>query len=174
MGLVHTCFDLGFGASGASAFGGAGAGTYGAGSAARAAAAASPLTATLGLSDHASLATASSASPSGSGFFDSASATAASRAVAAATLARAFAGTTLARVFASAPDDPWQLQVAALVDTIVALRTRSRANPLGSAPVQLFLARLDAQSTDVRRLAWGLELGVPSNALREGLVTPWT
>jgi vacuolar-type H+-ATPase subunit C/Vma6 len=103
-----------------------------------------------------------------------AAATAASRAVAAATLARAFAGTTLARVFASAPDDPCQLQVAALVDTIVALRTRSRANPLGSAPVQLFLARLDAQSTDVRRLAWGLELGVPSDALREGLVTPWT
>jgi len=102
-----------------------------------------------------------------------AAATAASRATAAATLARAFAGTTLARLFARTPDDPVQIQADALVDTIHALRTRSRVDPLGSAPVQLFLARLDAQSTDVRRLAWGLELGVPANALREGLVTPW-
>ena len=103
-----------------------------------------------------------------------AAAAAASRAAAAATLGRAFAGTPLARLFARTADDPAQLQADALVGTIVALRKRSRVDPLGSAPVQLFLARLDAQSIDVRRLAWGLALGVPANALREALVTPWT
>jgi vacuolar-type H+-ATPase subunit C/Vma6 len=103
-----------------------------------------------------------------------AAAGAVSRAAAAATLAHAFAGTPLARLFADARDDPAEFRAIALVDTLGALRTRSRVDPLGSAPVQLFLARLDAQSTDVRRLAWGLELGVPCDALREGLVTPWT
>ena len=34
--------------------------------------------------------------------------------------------------------------------------------------------RLAAQSIDIRRLAWGLELGVPTAALRAALVTPWT
>lgn len=101
-------------------------------------------------------------------------ASAASRAAAAATLVRAFAGSTLAKLFARTPDDPVRLEVDALVHTIAALRRRSRIDPLGSAPVQLFLARVDAQSRDIRRLAWGLELGVPTSALREGLVTPWT
>ena len=103
-----------------------------------------------------------------------AAAAAVSRPLAAAILARAFAGTPLATLFATTPDDPAQLQRSALVGTLGALRARSRVDPLGSAPVQLFLARLDAQSTDVRRLAWGLELGVPCGALREALVTPWT
>jgi hypothetical protein len=101
-------------------------------------------------------------------------ASAASPAAAAATLARAFAGTPLAKLFASAPEDPAQLEVDLLVHTIAALRRRGRVDPLGSAPVQLLLARLDAQSRDLRRLAWGLELGVAPAALREGLVTPWT
>ena len=70
--------------------------------------------------------------------------------------------------------DPVALEAAVLVHTIVTLRRRSRVEPLGSAPAQLFLARLAAQSSDVRRLAWGLELGVPAAALRESLVTPWT
>jgi len=102
-----------------------------------------------------------------------AAAAAASRTLAATTLGRAFAGTPLATLFDRAPDDPAQLQRGALVRTLGALRARSRVEPLGSAPVQLFLARLDAQSADLRRLAWGLELGVPRDALREGLVTPW-
>ena len=100
-------------------------------------------------------------------------AAAASRADAAARLARALAGTALAGIITEVADDPAQLEVAALVHAIATLHRRSRVDPLGSAPVQLFLARLDAQSRDVRRLAWGLELGVPSRALREGLMTPW-
>lgn len=101
-------------------------------------------------------------------------AAAATRADAAARLARAFAGTGLAGVFAGVPDDPAQVEIRALVHAIETLRRRSRIDPLGSAPVQLFLARLDLQSRDVRRLAWGLELGMPPAALREGLTTPWT
>jgi vacuolar-type H+-ATPase subunit C/Vma6 len=102
-----------------------------------------------------------------------AAASTASRAAAAAALAGAFAGSTLDELFAPVPDDPAQLEVDALAHTIATLRRRSRIEPLGSAPVQLFLARLTAQSTDLRRLAWGLALGVPASALREGLVTPW-
>lgn len=102
-----------------------------------------------------------------------AAAAASSPAAAAATLARAFAHGALAKVFARATDDPAQLGVDALVHTISALRRRSRLEPLGSAPVQLLLARLAAQSADIRRLAWGLALGVPPAALRNALVTPW-
>jgi len=103
-----------------------------------------------------------------------AAANAGARAAAAATLARALTGTALARLLARAGDDPARLEVDALVHTLGVLRHRSRIEPLGSAPVQLFLARLEAQSLDVRRLAWGLELGVPPTAMRDGLVTPWT
>lgn len=103
-----------------------------------------------------------------------AAASAGSRAAAAASLARAFAGSALGRLFAGVSADPVALEAAVLVHTIVTLRRRSRVEPLGSAPAQLFLARLAAQSSDVRRLAWGLELGVPAAALRESLVTPWT
>jgi vacuolar-type H+-ATPase subunit C/Vma6 len=103
-----------------------------------------------------------------------AAAKAGSRAGAASTLARVFAGSALARLFASASADPAQLEGAALVQGIAALRRRSRIDPLGSAPVQLFLARLEAQSQDLRRLAWGIAFGVPCAALCERLLTPWT
>jgi vacuolar-type H+-ATPase subunit C/Vma6 len=103
-----------------------------------------------------------------------AAASAGSRAEAAASLTKALAGTALGRLLAGAPADPVALEAEALVHTIAALRRRSRIEPLGSAPTQLFLARAAAQSSDIRRLAWGLELGAPAAALREGLVTPWT
>jgi len=103
-----------------------------------------------------------------------AAAGAASRSAAAAVLARALAGTALASLFAGGPDDSVRLDRAALAHGIAALRRRGRVDPLGSAPAQLFLARLDAQSRDLRRLAWGLELHVPAAELRAGLVTPWT
>jgi vacuolar-type H+-ATPase subunit C/Vma6 len=103
-----------------------------------------------------------------------AAASAGSRSGAAVVLAGALAGKTLARLVTDAASDPAQFESDALVHMIAALRRRSRIEPLSSAPVQLFLGRLAAQSTDIRRLAWGLELGVPSAALRERLVTPWT
>ncbi|MDP1649714.1 MAG: V-type ATPase subunit [Rubrivivax sp.] len=102
-----------------------------------------------------------------------AAAGAASRAAAGAVLAHAFAGTPLAALLAGAAEDPARLEAAGLAHAIATQRRRSRVDPLGSAPVQAFLARLHAQSADLRRLAWGLALGVPEAALREGLVTPW-
>jgi vacuolar-type H+-ATPase subunit C/Vma6 len=97
-----------------------------------------------------------------------------SAAGAAAALARAFAGTSLAPLFVPAPASQAQLEAAALVQRMAALRRRGRVEPLGSAPAQLYLARLDAHGRDLRRIAWGIELGVPAAALREGLVTPWS
>jgi len=96
-----------------------------------------------------------------------------SPAAATALLARALAGTPLAPLLARAQGDPGRLEVEALVHLIAELRRRSRTDPLSSAPVQLFLARLAAQGADIRRLAWGLALGVPAATLREGLATPW-
>jgi vacuolar-type H+-ATPase subunit C/Vma6 len=96
-----------------------------------------------------------------------------SRADAAVVLASALAGTSLAAMLAESAVDPSRLESASLVHGIAALRRRGRIDPLGSAPVLHFLARLRAQSADLRRLAWGLTLGVPSAALRQGLVTPW-
>ncbi len=103
-----------------------------------------------------------------------AAATASTRADAAAMLARAFAGSALASLFASSIADPAELEAAALARSIAALRRRCRLDPLGSAPALLFLTRLEAQERDVRRLAWGLALKVPPEAMRAGLVTPWT
>jgi len=102
-----------------------------------------------------------------------AAAGAGSSGAAAAVLARALAGTPLAGLIADTPEALARLEVAALVHAITVLRRRSRVEPLGSAPAQHFLARLAAQSIDIRRLAWGLELGVPCAAMRERLVTPW-
>jgi vacuolar-type H+-ATPase subunit C/Vma6 len=93
---------------------------------------------------------------------------------AAASLAGALSRTALGRMVAGAADDPARLEADALVHAIAALRRRGRIEPLGSAPLQLFLARLAAHSADIRRLAWGLELGVPAAALRQNLVTPWS
>jgi hypothetical protein len=53
-------------------------------------------------------------------------------------------------------------------------RRAARLDPLGSAPFVLFLLRLQAQSTDLRRLAWGAALGAPADLLRSELVTSWS
>ena len=101
-----------------------------------------------------------------------AAATTKSRAAAAAKLAQALAGTALAALVGDPSGDPAKLEAAELSHHLAALQRRSRTDPLGSAPVQWFLARLAAQSVDIRRLSWGLALGVPAATLREGLVTP--
>ncbi|HUP05605.1 MAG TPA: V-type ATPase subunit [Caldimonas sp.] len=101
-----------------------------------------------------------------------AAATAKSRDAASAELARALPGTALVAWVRDASGNPASLEAAELSDRLSALQRRRRTDPLGSAPVQWFLARLAAQSVDIRRLCWGLALGVPAAALREGLVTP--
>ncbi len=87
-------------------------------------------------------------------------------------IAQAFTGSPLAHLFRPPPESAVRLDDAALTDRIERLRRRCRIEPLGSAPAQWYLARLDAQQRDLRRLAWGLQLGLPPPALREKLLTP--
>lgn len=65
-----------------------------------------------------------------------------------------------------------QLDRTALVGALDRLRATARREPLGTASVLYVLLRLDAQSRDLRTLAWGAALGTPPAARRRELVTP--
>jgi hypothetical protein len=54
---------------------------------------------------------------------------------------------------------------------ILDLRDEMRREPLGPAPVLRYALMLRAQTLDLRRIIWGLSLGVPGALLGEGLVT---
>lgn len=99
---------------------------------------------------------------------------AATRAEAAARLARALAGSPLARVAAASAGDPARVDRDALAQAIAEQRRRARLDPLGSAPLLSFLLRLEAQSRDLRRIAWAASLGAPGAAVDPELVTPWS
>ena len=86
---------------------------------------------------------------------------------AAAHLTRALAGSPLASL------DPSRLEHAALVSALARQRVVARLDPLGSAPLLGFLLRLEAQSLDLLRIAWGAALGAPPELVRPELVTPW-
>ncbi|MDP1825452.1 MAG: V-type ATPase subunit [Archangium sp.] len=58
---------------------------------------------------------------------------------------------------------------------VLALSTQQRAarlEPLSSAPVLLFLLRLEGQERDLRRILQGAALGAPAAVVRTELVTP--
>jgi vacuolar-type H+-ATPase subunit C/Vma6 len=84
------------------------------------------------------------------------------------------AGKALQRVVRAAGGDPSRLELLALRQALVEQRRVARLDPLGSAPLVLFLLRLQAQTADLRRLAWGAALGAPAELLRSELVTPWS
>ena len=76
-------------------------------------------------------------------------------------------GTPLARL-GDPPGDPARLEVAALVARTSPRCADAAASTRWAARrCNAFLARLAAQSIDIRRLAWGTALGVPCAALRE-------
>ena len=75
-------------------------------------------------------------------------------------------GNSLDDVAHAAGSDPVRLESAALRDALASQRRASRLDPLGSAPLVFFLLRLQAQSLDLQRLAWGAELGAPAELLR--------
>ena len=89
-------------------------------------------------------------------------------------LERALQGKPLAALLRSAAGDPARVEVLALHHELVEQRRIARLEPLGSAPLVLFLLRLQAQSADLRRLAWGAALGAPADLVRAELVTPWS
>lgn len=89
-------------------------------------------------------------------------------------LERALAGKPLAAVLRAAAADPARLETQAFRHALAEQRRIARLDPLGSAPLVLFLLRLQAQSADLRRLAWGAALGAPADLVRADLVTPWS
>ncbi len=49
---------------------------------------------------------------------------------------------------------------------------RARREPLGPAPLLAYVLRLRGEITDVRRIAWGIELGAERTSLASELVSP--
>lgn len=91
-------------------------------------------------------------------------------------LRRALVGTPLARLVESASPgalDAGRLERSGFLLLLDEQRRGARQQPLGSAPVLLFLVKLDAMGRDLRRLAWGAALGAPAALIRADLVTPW-
>jgi vacuolar-type H+-ATPase subunit C/Vma6 len=71
-------------------------------------------------------------------------------------------------------DDAANVERAFLADTLAQLARQARREPLGAAPVLRFLLRLEAQSRDLRTLAWGAVLQAPPKLRTHDLVTPWS
>jgi len=88
-------------------------------------------------------------------------------------LERVLRGTPLSAVVREA-DTPSRLERAFLKNELAIQRREMRTDPLTSAPLLSFLLRIEAQSTDLRRVSWGAALRTPGSALLPELVTPWT
>lgn len=89
---------------------------------------------------------------------------------AAALLGEACVSTPWARVFERHALDPAHLDDALLAAHIRELRRRAMREPLGPSPVLLYALRLRAETLDLRRLIWGISLGVPRSVLGFELV----
>jgi vacuolar-type H+-ATPase subunit C/Vma6 len=87
-------------------------------------------------------------------------------------LAAAFSGSPLASALPAAPSDAGHLDRAFLASTIERLTRAARIEPLTTAPVLRIGLLIEAQSRDLRALAWGAALGTPPSARRQQLVTP--
>ena len=97
----------------------------------------------------------------------------ASRPACLARLTTAFAESPLAPTLPVAGDDVTFPERAFLATTMLRLARAARLQPLSTAPLLRVLLRLEAQSRDVRALAWGATLGTPPAMRRQELVTPW-
>lgn len=88
-------------------------------------------------------------------------------------LTATFARTPLARMLPVVADDITFPERALLTSTMARLAREARLQPLGTAPLLRVLLRIEAQSRDLRTLAWGVALGTPAAMRRQELVTPW-
>lgn len=86
----------------------------------------------------------------------------------------ALARSPLASLFPTGSDDGARADRAFLVAWLGRARREGRLDPLGSAPVLEFLLRLEAQSHDLRAVAWGAVLQAPPVMRKQELVTPWS
>jgi len=88
-------------------------------------------------------------------------------------LSSALADTPLSTALPLLPHDAAHVERAFLLDMLQRLSRLARREPLGSAPVLRVLLRIEAQSRDLRTIAWGALLGAPPATRKEQLVTPW-
>jgi len=85
----------------------------------------------------------------------------------------ALAGSPLAGMLPVVADDITSMERTFLANLMQRLAREARMQPLGSAPLLRVLLRIEAQSRDVRALAWGATLGTPPSMRKQCLVTPW-
>jgi vacuolar-type H+-ATPase subunit C/Vma6 len=103
-------------------------------------------------------------------FVSAASAVSVERALA--TLHRALAGSPLAAALPVLAGETGRLERQYLAGAFQRLHEAARREPLSAAPLLWVLLRLEAQSRDLRALAWGALLGAPPTLRRQELVTP--
>ena len=89
-----------------------------------------------------------------------------------ANLATVLARSPLAAVLPVAVSDLAHLDRAFLVTALEWLRRAARLNPLGASPLLEVLFLIEAQTRDLRTLAWGAALATPPSLRRQQLVTP--
>jgi vacuolar-type H+-ATPase subunit C/Vma6 len=80
-------------------------------------------------------------------------------------LAERFASTAWGPVLTRHASDPAGLEEALLSAHVRILRRRAREEPLGPVPVLLYALQLRAEALDLRRVIWGVALGVPGPVL---------
>jgi vacuolar-type H+-ATPase subunit C/Vma6 len=89
-----------------------------------------------------------------------------------AALRTALAGSPLAASLPVVASDPSHLDRTYLRDALQRLAHTARLEPLTTAPLLRVLLGIDAQSRDLRTLAWGAALGTPPSLRIQQLVTP--
>ena len=88
------------------------------------------------------------------------------------TLATALARSPLASWLPVVPGDVANLDRAFLAAMLKRLGHLSRIDPLSHAPLLRTLLLIEAQSRDLRTLAWGAALGTPASLRKQQMVTP--
>jgi vacuolar-type H+-ATPase subunit C/Vma6 len=87
-------------------------------------------------------------------------------------LARTLATSPLVSSLPDVASDVVQWDRAVLRDALGRLTRAARRDPLSTAPLLRVLLSIEAQSRDLRTLAWGAALGVPASLRKQQLVTP--
>ncbi len=86
-------------------------------------------------------------------------------------LAAALAGSPLSSVLPAAAGDV-ALDRLFLIEMLRHFTHAARLEPLSAAPLLRVLLLIDAQSRDLRALAWGAEMRTPAELRKQQLVTP--
>ena len=87
-------------------------------------------------------------------------------------IAAELARSPLAAVLPVTAGDVGHLDRAVLVAALQWLTRTARLNPLSAAPLLRFLLLVEAQTRDLRALAWGAALRTPVLLRKQQLVTP--